>query len=315
MPLGQPMNRAALWGKLACRGRAEEWLVCDHDDWPVPGTQLGVHLSRFKADCRWRNGMVRSVTMNIRHRPLLQIQRDLHEKPRTMERFYEYLRTIFGGDVSEENDTPQLVPLIAMNPMGRTHVNARLDQLLALGAEEIAADAVAEAEERLSPLFAEYQGDYQHGLVIIDDLGGAWSNRFVLETGRFAAVKLDKYRWFSSGIFVSDEPTATRIRQNVLSGICRTLYLDRHGAPKTLPQMLVQEGQVGSFAGITPQLDAEDLAYSREIIQPYLNSDHYPTCLAAMLGDEAARTLGYQPLGLSPYAGIAVAIADFAMTI
>jgi hypothetical protein len=30
-----------------------------------------------------------------------------------------------------------------------------------------------------------------------------------------------------------------------------------------------------------------------------------------MLGDEAARTLGYQPLGLSPYAGIAVAIADF----
>ena len=43
----------------------------------------------------------------------------------------------------------------------------------------------------------------------------------------------------------------------------------------------------------------------------HLDSVHYPTCIAALLGDEAARTLGYQPLGLSPYAGIAVAIADF----
>lgn len=252
--------------------------------------------------------------MKIRHNPLLQIQRDLHKKPRNMERFYEYLRTIFGGDVTEGNDTPQLVPLIAMNPMGRTHVNDRLDQLLALGAEEITAAAVAEAQERLSPLFAEYQGDYQHGLVIIDDLGGAWSNRFVLETGRFAAVKLDKYQWFSSGIFVSNEPTATRVRQNVLSGIYRTLYLDRYGAPQTLRQMMVQEGQTGAFAGITPALDADDLAYSREVIQPYLDSEHYPTCIAAMLGDEAAHTLGYQPLGLSPYAGIAVAITDFEET-
>jgi hypothetical protein len=249
--------------------------------------------------------------MTITHVPLLQIQHDLHERPRNMARFYEYLRTIFGGDVSEENDTPHLVPLIAMNPMGRTHVNERLEQLLALGAEAIAADAVAEAQQRLAPRLAEYPGDYQHGLVIIDDLGGAWSNRFVLETGRFAEVKLDKYRWFSSGLFVSDEPTPALVRQSVLSGIYRTLYLDRHGAPKTLRPMMVQEGQTGAFAGIAPPLDADDLAYSREVLQPYLDSDHYPTCMAALLGDEAARTLGYQPLGLSAYAGIAVAIADF----
>ncbi|MFZ4659166.1 MAG: hypothetical protein ACOYNY_19290 [Caldilineaceae bacterium] len=228
-----------------------------------------------------------------------------------MARFHEYLRTIFGGDVSEENDIPQLVPLIAMNPMGRTHVNDRLHQLLALDAEAIAAAAVAEAEKRLTPMLPSYQGDYRHGLVIIDDLGGAWSNRFVGETGRFAAVKLDKYRWFSSGFFVSDEPTPVRVRQTVLSGIYRTLYLDRHGAPKTLRQMLVQEGQTGRFAGIAPHLGADDLAYSQEVLQSYLDSAHYPTCIAAMLGDEAARTLGYQPLGLSPYAGIAVAIADF----
>ena len=249
--------------------------------------------------------------MQIKHIPLLKIQLELHEKPRNMERFWDYLRTIFGGDVSEENDMPQLVPLIAMNPMGRTHVNERLAQLLALGAETIAAEAVAEAQERLSPAFADYTGDYQHGLVIIDDLGGAWSNRYVLETGRVAAVKLDKYRWFSSGIFVSREPSPAMVRQNVLSSILRTLYLDRHGAPKSLRQMMQQEGEVGIFAGIPPQIDADDLAYSREVLQPYLDSEHYPTSIAALFGDEAARAIGYPPLGLSAYAGIAVAIADF----
>ncbi|MCB0062226.1 MAG: hypothetical protein KDE19_08930 [Caldilineaceae bacterium] len=113
--------------------------------------------------------------MKIEHIPLLQIQLELHERPRDMARFREYLRTIFGGDVSEENDVPQLVPLIAMNPMGREHVADRLRQLLA----------------------------------------------------------------------------------------------------------------------------------------PYLDSEHYPTCMAAIFGDEAARTLGYSPLGLSNYAGIAVALADY----
>lgn len=249
--------------------------------------------------------------MSIQHIPLLQIQLELHEKPRNMERFHEYLRTIFGGEVSAENDTPLLAPLIAMNPMGRTHVNERLAQLLALGAEEIAAGAVVEAQQRLSADFAHYQGDYQHGLVIVDDLGGAWSNRFVTETGRFAAVKLDKYRWFTSRIFVSSEPSTTLVRQNVLSGIYRTLYLDRYGAPRSLRQMMEQEGRVGNFAAIPVDLDADDLAYSREVLQPYLDAEHYPTCIAALLGDEAARTLGYPPLGLSAYAGIAVAIADW----
>lgn len=253
--------------------------------------------------------------MHIEHIPLLQIQRDLHERPRNMERFHEYLRTIFGGEVSEENDIPQLVPLIAMNPMGRTHVNERLDQLLAIAAEEIAAAAVVEAEARLAQqvpaLVAAYGGDYKHGLVIIDDLGGGWSNRYVMEVGRFAQIDLNKYRWFSSGWFVSETPTAASVRRNVLSGIYRTLYLDQHGPPKTLRQMLIQEGQVATFAGIPSPLDAEDLAYSRAVLQPYLDTDHYPTCIAAMLGDDAARTLGYTPLGLSTYAGIAVAIADF----
>jgi hypothetical protein len=57
-------------------------------------------------------------------------------------------------------------------------------------------------------------------------------------------------------------------------------------------------------------LDAEEIDYSRAVLQPYLDSTVYPICFAAMYGDTAARALGYTPLGLSDWAGFAVAHAD-----
>jgi hypothetical protein len=77
--------------------------------------------------------------MQIEHFPLLQVQRDLHELPRGMDRFHEYLRVM----VNAEGDDLELAPLVMMNPMGREHVTARLDELLALGADEIATEAAA----------------------------------------------------------------------------------------------------------------------------------------------------------------------------
>ena len=76
-----------------------------------------------------------SGKVQIDHIPLLQIQRDLHDLPRGMERFHEYLRVM----VNAEGDDLELAPLVSMNPMGREHVAARLDEVLALGAEQIGA--------------------------------------------------------------------------------------------------------------------------------------------------------------------------------
>src|SRR5258708_37606914 len=75
--------------------------------------------------------------------PLLRIQRDLYDIPRGWDRFKRYLAMMTGG-------TDDLVlPLQAMNPMGKAHVADALDRLLALEAEGIVAEAVAEAERRL----------------------------------------------------------------------------------------------------------------------------------------------------------------------
>ena len=73
--------------------------------------------------------------------------------------------------------------------------------------------------------------------------------------------------------------------------------------------MLKQEGEAMAAAGCDePALDPDDLAYTREIIEPWLAASDRPTVVACLYGDEAARRLGYRPLGFSPRAGLALAL-------
>src|SRR6266542_6153811 len=95
--------------------------------------------------------------------PLLRTQRELYDLPLGWDRFKQYIRTITGG-----GDDIELAPLVAMNPMGKPHVAAVLDKLIALDGEGVAAEAAAEAEARLASHL-----DLKIGLVVIDDaIGG-----------------------------------------------------------------------------------------------------------------------------------------------
>jgi hypothetical protein len=61
---------------------------------------------------------------------------------------------------------------------------------------------------------------------------------------------------------------------------------------------------------IGPTLDAEDIAYTREVLIPYLDADDMRTCIECLWGDAVGRTLGFTPRGLSPWAGLALALHD-----
>ena len=71
--------------------------------------------------------------MQLSFLPLLQIQRDLYSMPRGMERFREYIKTMTDAETGD-----MALPLVAMNPMGKEHIPALIDEYLALGAEKIA---------------------------------------------------------------------------------------------------------------------------------------------------------------------------------
>jgi len=234
--------------------------------------------------------------------PMLQVERELYEIPRGWTRFEKYLQVLTGG-------TDEVVlPLVALNPMGKENVPVILDALLALGAEEIAASALAEAERRLAGL----DGDLRVGLVVADDAQGGWTNRYFTEMQHRFEKKGDVKRgWVVAIFWTSEEPTREKVREEVMAAVYRIAYFMRHGPARTLRQMIAQEGLAAAFAEARgPTLDPNDLAYTREVIQPYLDSTHFPTAFACLYGDQAAQSVGYPTLGFSPRAGYALALVQ-----
>lgn len=249
--------------------------------------------------------------MNVDYVPLLQSQRKIQEAPRGMARFWKYIHTITG----DNPNSLELPPLGIANPMAKEHVTALLDELLALNADRIAGECVAEASARV----ANEPGDFKIGLVIADDLKGGWTNRYDYEyklrfpedRGGKGPPKWLKHFWLTAALWSSEPASERAVREAVLTTIYRAAHLGRHGSARTLRDMLAQEGEVMAMAGCAgPVLDDDDIAYTREVLVPYLDATDKRTAIECLFGDEAGRTLGFTPRGLSHWAGLALALHD-----
>jgi hypothetical protein len=242
--------------------------------------------------------------MNLTFIPLLAVQRELYQQPRTMERFHSYLHTMLN---EEKNDLE--LPLTEINPMSKDHLLPFVEQLVALDAEGIAAEAVQQVQANT----ASVPGDFRVSLIVVDDAQGGWTNRYTKEYNYRQLPILLRPRvwpqpWITVWFWTSQAYMAEQVRCEVLTCLYRVVYLQQHGPARTLAEWLAQEGYAMQRGGATsPTLDAEDLAYTRQVLEPLLNASDQPTILAALFGDQAARDLGYQLLGLSPYAGLALA--------
>jgi len=255
--------------------------------------------------------------MKLSFLPLLQIQRDLYAMPRGMERFREYIKTMTDPETGD-----LALPLVAMNPMGKDHVPALVDEYIALGAEQIAEQAIDGVRRGGSFSSAEAHSakvedaladrDYNVALVVSDDLRGGWTNRWTSEfSHRLESGAFLKRGFITALLWTSEPASPSRVRDAVLTSIYRAEYLQTHPMPKTLRGMLEQEGYAMARAGCTtPALEADDLAYTRTMIEPHLDAHDRATVMACLFGDAAANALGYPPQGLSDRAGLALALDD-----
>ncbi len=92
------------------------------------------------------------------------------------------------------------------------------------------------------------------------------------------AARLSRRRgWALVPIWTSESWTSERLRVETLRTIYRAAWALAHGDARTLGEMLAQEGMAARFA--------------------------------AFFGDEAARSVGFPPIGLSERAGFAAARA------
>jgi hypothetical protein len=240
--------------------------------------------------------------MQITYVPVLRTLRELYAQPRDMTRFRQYIATLTGGGEDV------VLPIGVANPMAKEHALASIDQLLALGAEEIGAEAAREAERRLRTVqMAEIL--IKVSIVLADDVGGGWTNRYTTEAMvRFPSRGALKRPFATALAWTSESPTPEELRREVLAAIYRVAYQQRLGLPVTLRDRLDQEGLAGAFAGVQPSLAGGELQRAREIIASLGDDPPYPTTFAALYGDAAAAELGYRPLGLPPRAGFEVAL-------
>ncbi len=242
--------------------------------------------------------------MQIDYVPVLHLQRELHELPRSRERFEKYLRMI----VNEDGTDLRRVALVAANPMAKDHVRRFLDALLEFDADRMAAEWANEVAAAFDPLPCRASAS----LVVVDDLGGGWTNRFANEYGfRRIAHPSAKRFWLSAILWSSEVPTIQSVREAIQTAAYRMAYVTVHGPANTLGELLEQESFVLGMAPTSgPTLDADDLEYTREVIAPFLGATDMRTTIECLFGDEAGATLGFAPCGLSLWAGLALARAD-----
>ena len=242
--------------------------------------------------------------------PVLESLRDLYRVPPGPGRFQKYLEiTVAGATRTADVEVP---PLIAANPMAKAHALEFVEAWLDLGAEPEARRVLEDASARLAHV--PHHRPVKFGLTVLDDLRGGWTNRTLSDLGRFkTGAMLERTGWTGAALWTSEPPTPRRLetlRPLILEAAHRVAHTARHGDPRTVGEMLRQEGLAARFAGRRVGFDAEELEYSRAVIGPHLESTHQPTQVALLYGDEAARGVGYAPLGVSRHAGFEVALAD-----
>ncbi|VTR99161.1 hypothetical protein [Tuwongella immobilis] len=243
--------------------------------------------------------------MALEYESLLELQRQLYSMPLNRTRFEAYLRMM----LTEDRSAPRYPPLVAINPMGKGHCTQRIEQLLALDADGIARQAVADfaAMQPMSDWHAKIS------LVLVDDQGGGWTNRVSTEYGFLTGGRSHPLpeQWLLAPIWTRDIPTPESVRQAVLVSALRTVWQMRHGLPGTLRELMDQEGWARQRAGCTtPGLDAEDGEYTQLILRPEGETRDPRAQMELLFGDRPCQSLGFTPRGLSPFAGLAVALAE-----
>ena len=112
-------------------------------------------------------------------------------------------------------------------------------------------------------------------------------------------------------LWSSETPSRETVRRETLAAIFRACYVRRHGEPRTLGQMLRQEGQVAAFAETPPpDRSVQELAAIRAVIDPRREETAYPVIIACLYGDAAAQAVGYPRLGLPEGAGFMLALHE-----
>lgn len=223
--------------------------------------------------------------------PTIDIMLKLYEKPRTVERFQEYLKTVQGdtkGDLA--------MPISGFNPMAKEHLLDKLTELRELKAEQLMVETLAELDSKITFQSTDI---FKVALNLSDDLKGGWTNRYTTDYDSKFKINALVNRKFCTPIFWTSESFTTElIRERTLEYAWRTVYWVQKPKPKTLRDHVEQEKFVAQqidYKNLRKRADQEELL---TFYNKHQEADNYQLIFNFFYGDAASKSLEFPTYGI-----------------
>lgn len=231
--------------------------------------------------------------------PVFEKMKAIYQLPYA-QRFEKYLYLLQAGNKDELKR-----PIAGYNPMAKPAVLEKLQNLMALQAEALAA---AELEVINQSLSDQNEKTIQVALNLADDQGGAWTNFYTTDFSmKFQINPLVNRHFCAPYLWTSEQYSETLIRQRVRAAAFRTIYWLENGAPLNLAQHLASEVFVQSKTQPASKQFNLDFSKTEAFYSANHLSEDYHLIFNFFYGDEASKLLGFTTYGRASNEGFAYA--------
>ncbi|GAA4274915.1 hypothetical protein U6A24_12375 [Aquimarina gracilis] len=229
--------------------------------------------------------------------PILDFIEDLYNKPRSQNRFKEYLFKLQGNSKDGLD-----LPIMGFNPMGKEHALQKIEELKYLEAEDIIRKTLNELNSKLNN---QNSKTIKVVLNLADNLGGAWTNRYATDfDSKFKINALVARNFCTPYFWTSESYHKALVKKRTLEYAYRTVYWLENVGPSTLEDHVKQEifvhKQIGntSIQGKKKMFDTIQKFY-----EAYRYEDEYSVLFNFFYGDAASSSLGYPTYGIKEVNG------------
>ncbi len=227
--------------------------------------------------------------------PIIDKMIDLYEKPRSFERFQEYISILQG------TSKDLVIPITGFNPMAKEHLLDKLAELKDIKAESLMQDVINDINK-------EHRNERDLKVIkvtlnLADDVKGGWTNRYATDYDSKFKINAIVNRNFCTPFFwASDLFSEELIRIRTLEYILRTIYWQTTTNPKTLKEHIDQEIFVAERSNNLPKIvNPAEFEILDNFYSKHRDSDDYSLVFNFLYGDNASKSLAFPVYGVSEY--------------
>jgi len=219
--------------------------------------------------------------------PVIDAMIELYGKPRTVERFQEYLKKLLGetkGDLA--------FPISGFNPMAKEHILEHLKELKKVGAEQIMEDSLVDINKKFNGQFSNRI--FKVALNLSDDLKGGWTNRFTSDyDSKFKMNGLLSRDFCTLLFWTSEKILPQEISRRTQEYVFRTIYWLISPKSVTLKEHVLQEIFVSRQTAFKIGEDSKDFSTMHNFYLQHEDSADYSVIFNFFYGDKGSQSLGF----------------------